>query len=904
MRIIDQLVYKITADTKGADKGLDSTGKKFDAVGKIAQVAMGAVTVGAVVKVVKELGNLAVQSTVTLDRVDKMSQKIGMSRQGFQEWDYILAQTGANVDGLQVSMKTLSSQADMVNKGNKEAIETFEELGVEVNDVNGNLKDQETLFNEVFLALSNVENETKRQTLASKLLGKSASELAPAFNQGSDAIEGLREEAHKLGLVYEDELIDQGVHLSDNILRLTRTFEALKTKAIGPVVGALVQVTDKMLGQDSASGRLEDALNKVKTATERYKTAQANAVDPTNALTEAMRDQAQIDLQYAIQGLITEWRASDKEADSARSRLEDLNATMSKQTRSIELFKRRWEEANSALGVTFEQALERGILLEREDGALGDYNDSLDELTKTQQKIWDQQNKINTADKQRQQLITDLTGAYLDYGIDLSHLVMYEKDLHDAVMANIEGVRIKREAVEFANNTLKKMNITTLEGVELQIRQYEGAKKDAKSAEVIARNTEILNLLYAKKNELLTEETQKTADLNEKEALRKEIIDNTNDAVSLANDYSKALGESFDLNSELTSIYTTAIKNLIDTGLDPADDRIAALLLKMPALATEISDLTEETETALTPIEKWGEAILDNAYALKVTGDEQAFYRAMIDDTQKAMIALLKEGVDPASSEYQQLASQVELYNNKLKDSQTEAYAWRDTTLTVMGEISTAFSTLGSLMDALSASRLQALDNELQAELEARGIADDTEMERLQKRLDKAIEAGDEELQAEIEREMARQELREDYDEKKKAIQIEDARRQKALAIFQAIIDTASAIIKAMPNPYLMGLAGTMGALQLATIQAQPLPSFDVGSLRIEQDTQAMVHKGEMVLPASLSEQARREGISIGPQGGQDIHVQVLLDSKPIIDTTVKGINSGQYGRIDARVVK
>ena len=656
-----------------------------------------------------------------------------------------------------------------------------------------------------------------------------------------------------------------------------------------------------MLGQDSASGRLEDALNKVKTATERYKTAQANAVDPTNALTEAMRDQAQIDLQYAIQGLITEWRASEKEGEKAQGRIESLTSRMEDQQKSLDKYRANWELNNRAMGLTFEQALEQGRLSEQ---VTLDYNDSLGELIKRQESLWEEQKKLANTDTLRKQLVNDLTNAYLDYGQDLSHLVMYEKDLHDAVMANIEGVRIQREAVEFANNTLNKMNITTLEGVELQIRQYEGAKKDAKSAEAIARNTEILNLLYAKKNELLTEETQKTADLNEKEALRKEIIDNTNDAISLANEYSKALGESFDLNSELTSIYTAAIKNLIDTGLDPADDRIAALLLKMPALATEISDLTEETEASLTPIEKWGEAILDNAYALKVTGDEQAFYRAMIDDTQKAMIALLKEGVDPASSEYQQLASQVELYNNKLKDSQTEAYAWRDTTLTVMGEISTAFSTLGSLMDALSASRLQALDNELQAELEARGIADDTEMERLQKRLDKAIEAGDEELQAEIEREMARQELREDYDEKKKEIQIEDARRQKALAIFQAIIDTASAIIKAMPNPYLMGLAGTMGALQLATIQAQPLPSFDVGSLRIERDTQAMVHKGEMVLPASLSEQARREGISIGPQGGQDIHVQVLLDSKPIIDTTVKGINSGQYGRIDARVVK
>ena len=33
-RIIDQLVYKISADTAGAEKGLDTTGKKFDAVAK------------------------------------------------------------------------------------------------------------------------------------------------------------------------------------------------------------------------------------------------------------------------------------------------------------------------------------------------------------------------------------------------------------------------------------------------------------------------------------------------------------------------------------------------------------------------------------------------------------------------------------------------------------------------------------------------------------------------------------------------------------------------------------------------------------------------------------------------------------------------------------------------------
>ena len=310
MRIIDQLVYKITADTKDAEKGLDTTGKKFDGVGKIAKVAMGAVTVGAVIKVTKALADMAVQSTVVLDRVDKMSQKIGMSRQGFQEWDYILAQTGANVEGLQMSMKTLATQADAVIQGSSEATRMFGELGVEVTDLNGNMKDQETLFREVFLALSDMEDETTRTAYASRLLGRSATELAPAMNQGAQEIEHLRGEAHRLGLVYEDELIDSGVRLGDNILALRRSFEALKTRAIAPVVGALVQVTDRMLGQRSASGALEGALDKVKTATERYKKAQEDAKADTNALTQAMEAQALSQLKIAFEEMLTTWTKS------------------------------------------------------------------------------------------------------------------------------------------------------------------------------------------------------------------------------------------------------------------------------------------------------------------------------------------------------------------------------------------------------------------------------------------------------------------------------------------------------------------------------------------------------------------------------------------------------------------
>lgn len=62
--------------------------------------------------------------------------------------------------------------------------------------------------------------------------------------------------------------------------------------------------------------------------------------------------------------------------------------------------------------------------------------------------------------------------------------------------------------------------------------------------------------------------------------------------------------------------------------------------------------------------------------------------------------------------------------------------------------------------------------------------------------------------------------------EKKKAeIEYKQAKRQKQMALFDAIIGTARGVASAIPNVFLMGLAAAVGALQIATIQKQPLPA-------------------------------------------------------------------------------
>jgi len=76
--------------------------------------------------------------------------------------------------------------------------------------------------------------------------------------------------------------------------------------------------------------------------------------------------------------------------------------------------------------------------------------------------------------------------------------------------------------------------------------------------------------------------------------------------------------------------------------------------------------------------------------------------------------------------------------------------------------------------------------------------------------------------------------------EKKRAIQIEQAEREKKMRIFDSIINTASAAVQALPNFALSAAIAVAGATQTAFIQATPIPAYAKGS-RINEPHVALV---------------------------------------------------------------
>lgn len=226
----------VYVDSGDAEKNIESTGKKAEGLaGKIgktvkAAAGLGSALISAAAKGTKAMFGLATDAAGVTDEIDKMSQKIGMSKQAYQEFDYVAQLCGADVNVMQAGMKTLRKQTDKANSGTADSVELFNRLGVSLVDANGYMKDQETVMWEVFDALQGVEDETERATLATKLFGGAGAELMPMLNGETGSIAEMREEAHRLGLVLSDEDIAMGVQFTDTLTKLHDVLDILKTK--------------------------------------------------------------------------------------------------------------------------------------------------------------------------------------------------------------------------------------------------------------------------------------------------------------------------------------------------------------------------------------------------------------------------------------------------------------------------------------------------------------------------------------------------------------------------------------------------------------------------------------------------------------------------------------------------
>lgn len=255
-----KLVGSVFIDTDQADKSLKKTSKSSEGlanklgkglgtaakVGTAAVATIGAAATGAVAGVTKLTGAVAEHG----DNIDKASQKLGISAEGYQKWNEVLKHSGTSIDAMGAGFKTLSNA---VQNGSKTQMLAFQKLGLSMDDLKK--MSTEEVFETVIGKLQGMEEGTERTALSTQLLGRSGTQLGALLNTSAEDTQKMLDKVEKLGGVMSNDAVKASAKYQDSLQDLQTAVEGTKNALGSKFLPAITDVMDGfsllMQGEDT-----------------------------------------------------------------------------------------------------------------------------------------------------------------------------------------------------------------------------------------------------------------------------------------------------------------------------------------------------------------------------------------------------------------------------------------------------------------------------------------------------------------------------------------------------------------------------------------------------------------------------------------------------------------------------
>ena len=252
---IPDVVLTIGAKDK-TGKAINSAGGKFAGLKSKIGGAMGGI-VGAMNPVTLAAGALAGGLFAGVkalggflekgDRLDKLSQQLGITVEAVQELGFAAEQSGASTEDVTSAFAKLAKKLPEILDGTSPLIAEMADLGIEVDKLfaEGDTPDQ--MFAKLADAIAGVEDPMAKLTIAQDLFGGSGVKLLPLLNAGSEGIAELRQQASDTGNVMSGEAATAAAMFNDKLNILKNGLSGIGQKVIGVLVPALLTMVSFLM---------------------------------------------------------------------------------------------------------------------------------------------------------------------------------------------------------------------------------------------------------------------------------------------------------------------------------------------------------------------------------------------------------------------------------------------------------------------------------------------------------------------------------------------------------------------------------------------------------------------------------------------------------------------------------
>ena len=195
-------------------------------------------------KAVEFFVDVAKETVLATDEIDKNAQAVGLTTAAYQELAYVGGLAGVSIEEMAQSFGLLSRNLYAASKGGEEQAKIFAQLGIHIKGADGKLRGADDVLGDIAEKFQKMPNGAQKTALALELFGRAGKRMIPLLNEGSEGLAELRQEARDLGVVLDEETVKQGAEIKDNVERLQALWEGIKRRAGASIFPVLKQLTD------------------------------------------------------------------------------------------------------------------------------------------------------------------------------------------------------------------------------------------------------------------------------------------------------------------------------------------------------------------------------------------------------------------------------------------------------------------------------------------------------------------------------------------------------------------------------------------------------------------------------------------------------------------------------------
>jgi len=199
--------------------------------------------------VVASLAAISYKAGQNADDLNTLSKVYSINTTDLQKYAVAADLVDVSVEDIAKSHVKLEKSMYSAQNGSKSQAEAFKKLGVSVTNADGSLRDSDEVWQETINKLGQMTNETERDAIAQKLMGKAAANLNPLIEDQGETYKNLTDTLAKYDLDFVDQETLDGANQFNDALDTMKAIGTVALQTVGAQLASyLAPALEKVVG--------------------------------------------------------------------------------------------------------------------------------------------------------------------------------------------------------------------------------------------------------------------------------------------------------------------------------------------------------------------------------------------------------------------------------------------------------------------------------------------------------------------------------------------------------------------------------------------------------------------------------------------------------------------------------